>query len=323
MKILVTGASGFVAEGIIKKLIDEKHSVYGSIRNENNNHSRLPESSIFHNCSLSSDSDWHYALTGIDIVVHTAARVHVMREKTKKPLDEYMQVNVDGTLNLAKQAIEEGVRRFIFISTAKVNGEETDMGKIYFADDAPHPVDPYAISKLEAETRLFQLGSSSSMDIVVIRPPLVYGPGVKANFLSMMKWVDRGIPLPLGCIDNKRSMVSLTNLADLVSVCVCHPGATNQVFMASDGEDMSTTELLRKLGKAMGHPAKLFPVSPRLLECGARIIGKQSIAQRLLGSLQVDISKDFSVLGWKPPVAVDIALHETALFYKEKQKLSL
>ena len=256
-------------------------------------------------------------MAGVQIVIHAAARVHVMSESSADPLAEFRKVNVDGTLNLARQAVAAGVRRFIFVSSIKVNGEGTEPGKPYKADDAPAPVDPYGISKLEAEHGLLALAAETGMEVVIIRPVLVYGPGVKANFRSMMNWLNKGIPLPLGSIRNKRSLVALDNLVDLIVTCIEHPAAANQVFLVSDGEDLSTTELLRRMGAALGKPARLLPLPGAWLNGAACLLGKGAIAQRLCGSLQVDIEKTRRLLGWTPPVTVDEALRKTARHFLE------
>ncbi|MFP4080718.1 MAG: UDP-glucose 4-epimerase family protein [Ectothiorhodospira sp.] len=246
-------------------------------------------------------------MAGTDVVVHTAARAHVMADAITDPLSEYQRVNVDGTRALARQAAEQGVRRFVFISSVKVNGERTVPGAPFSSDDEPSPEDAYGVSKFEAEQALREIGAETSMEVVIIRPPLVYGPGVKGNFASMMRWVKKGVPLPLGAVNNRRSLVALDNLVDLVTTCIDHPAA-NGVFLVSDGEDLSTRDLLRRVGNAMGRPARLIPVPPRLLEAGAVILGKRDVARRLLGSLQVDISKTRDVLGWEPPISVDEGL---------------
>jgi len=231
-----------------------------------------------------------------------------MRDEVDDPLAEYRKVNVEGTLNLARQAVAAGVRRFVFLSSIKVNGEATAPGNPFHADDVPSPEDAYGVSKLEAEQGLILLAAETDMEMVIIRPPLVYGPGVKGNFASMIKLIDKGVPLPLGAIYNKRSLVGIGNLVDLIIRCINYPAAANQVFLAGDGEDLSTTELLRAVGKAMGKSARLIPVPAGLLQFGATILGKRAMAQRLLGSLQVDISKTCELLDWKPPYRVEEGL---------------
>lgn len=243
-------------------------------------------------------------LEGVDVVVHSAARVHVMSDRASDSLAEFRKVNVEGSLNLARQAAAAGVRRFIFISSVKVNGESTGPDRSFDPSDFPAPEDAYGISKMEAELALIQLANETGMEVVIIRPPLVYGPGVKGNFASLIRLMTKGLPLPLGAIHNQRSLVGIDNLVDLIIRCMDHPAAANQVFLAGDGEDLSTTELLRSVAEAMGRPARLIPVPAGLLNLGATLLGKRAVAQRLLGSLQVDISKARDLLGWEPPVSV-------------------
>lgn len=243
------------------------------------------------------------------MVIHAAARAHVMREEALDPLTEYRRVNVQGTSNLARQAAAAGVRRFVFISSIKVNGEATLPDRPFTADDAPAPEDAYGISKAEAETDLRRIAQETGMEVTIIRPPLIYGSGVKGNFSSLMNWVRRGQPLPLGGVThNRRSLVGLDNLVDLTWVCVEHPKAANQTFLISDGEDLSTTELLMRISKALSRPARLLWVPPTLIAFMASLLGKKVISQRLLGSLQVDIRKTCELLDWKPIVAVDEGL---------------
>ncbi|PFG09250.1 UDP-glucose 4-epimerase family protein [Marinobacter sp. LV10MA510-1] len=254
--------------------------------------------------SLDACTDWSAALKSQEVVIHAAARVHIMKEEVADSLAEYRKVNVEGTLNLARQAGAAGIRRFIFISSIKVSGEQTAIGQPFFADDVPSPEDFYGISKHEAEQGLRQIAAETGMEVVVIRPPLVYGPGVKGNFASMIKLVGKGLPLPLGAVHNKRSLVALDNLVDLIITCIDHPGAANETFLVSDGEDLSTTQLLQGVAEAMGKPSRLIPVPAGLLQFGATLLGKKAMAQRLLGSLQVDISHTRKCLNWTPPLTV-------------------
>lgn len=297
MKLLITGANGFVGSAVCAKA-QEAFSVIAATRDEVG--------------AIDAHTDWQTVLQGVDVVVHLAARVHVMNDTSSDPLNAFRLVNVAGTLNLAKQAVQAGVKRFIFISSIKVNGESTVLGQPFTADDTPNPLDAYGQSKYEAELALKQLAEETGLDVVIIRPPLVYGAGVKANFHSMMRWLNRSVPLPLGAIHNKRSLVALDNLVDLILTCVKHPNAANQTFLVSDGEDLSTTDLLRRMAQALGKSAFLLPVPASLLELAARLIGKHAIAQRLCGSLQLDISKTRQLLNWTPPVSVDTALAQTA-----------
>lgn len=315
-RILLTGASGFVGKAVLGKLLERGEAVVVALRHGSEVQGKGAEQFRF--AQLDGGTEWKAALGRVDTVIHSAARVHVMNDTDRDPLATFRRVNVEGTLNLARQAAKAGVKRFIFISSIKVNGEGTPKGRPYTADDQPAPSDPYGISKREAEDALRSLALESGMEVVIIRPVLVYGPGVKANFLSMMRWLEKGVPLPLGAIDNRRSLVALDNLADLIATCVDHPNAANQTFLVSDGEDLSTSALLRRMAFALGRPARLIPVPAGLLKFGCSILGKRSLSQRLCGSLQVDIEKNRSLLGWTPPVSVDEALRLTARNYQGK-----
>ncbi len=270
---------------------------------------------------LSADQDWGAAMADVSTVVHAAARVHVMEDNAADPLVEYRRTNVAGTLQMAEQAAAAGVSRFVFISSIKVNGEATERGRPFLASDSPAPLDPYGVSKMEAEEGLREIARRTGLEVVIIRPPLVYGPGVKANFQSMMRWLDRGIPLPFGDIHNARSLVALDNLVALIVVCISHPAAANETFLVSDDEDLSTTELLRRMGAALGRPARLIPLPAALLQFGARLAGKPAIAQRLCGSLQVDISKTKELLAWNPPLSVDEGLRQAAEGYRSEASI--
>jgi len=268
----------------------------------------IPAAHIVEVQGLDANTDWSAALTGQQVVIHAAARAHIIKDEVPDPLAEYRRVNVGGTLNLGRQAAAAGVQRFIFISSINVNGEQTSLGSPFSVDDVVAPKDVTGVSKWEAEQGLQQLASETGMEVVIIRPPLVYGPGVKGNFASMISLVKKGLPLPLGAIHNKRSLVAVDNLVDLIITCIDHPAAANQVFLAGDGQDLSTTELLRGVAEAMGKPSRLIPVPASMLKLGATMLGKKAVAQRLLGSLQVDISKARSLLGWEPPVSVEEGL---------------
>jgi nucleoside-diphosphate-sugar epimerase len=310
MCVLVTGATGFVGKALLARL--ERNSVryvaaMRKVRDVSSSRSLTVEVG-----EISSQTSWRDPLAGVSTVVHLAARVHVMRDKVVDPLAAFREVNTLGTLNLARQAAEAGVKRFIFVSSIKVNGEVTQLGSPFTADDAPAPLDPYGISKMEAEQGLLSLSEETGMEVVIIRPPLVYGPGVKANFAAMMRWLKRGVPLPLGAIHNQRSLVSLDNLVDLMVTCLTHPVASGQVFLVSDGEDVSTTELLRRMAHALGCTVRLIPVPVGLLKLVAAMVGKRELAQRLCESLQVNIDKTHQLLGWRPPITLDQGLKKVA-----------
>lgn len=310
MTTLVTGASGFVGQVLCRRLHRDGIAVRGAVRTL-----KVPQGETEHvaiGC-LASETDLTTALRNVDQVVHLAARVHVMNDKSSDPWAEFRRVNVDGTVNLASQAAAAGVKRFVFLSSIKVNGEWTEAGRPFTADDIPAPEDPYGVSKYEAEQLLRQIAAETGMEVVIIRPPLVYGPGVKANFEAMMRWLARGVPLPLAAVtENCRSLVALDNLVDLIVTCLHHPAAANQTFLVSDGEDLSTVQLLKRMGAAMGFPARLFYLPPAMLKLGASILNKPSIYQRLCGSLQLDIAKTNQRLGWTPPLSVDEGLQRAA-----------
>lgn len=303
--ILLTGATGFVGQALLTQLLERgEYKINAALRNK----------SSFDYCAakivgdFTNNTNWSDALSDQQVVIHTAARAHIMKDEVADPLAEFRRVNVDSTLNLARQAAASGVKRFIFLSSIKVNGEQTYICKPFTADDSPAPKDYYGISKLEAERGLQQIVNETGMEVVIIRPPLVYGPGVKGNFASLIKLVIKGLPLPLGGIYNQRSMVALDNLVDLIITCIDHPAAANQVFLAGDGQDLSTTELLRGVARAAGVPSRLVPIPNSLLILVAFFLGKFDVAQRLLGSLQVDIKKARDLLGWTPPLTVDEGL---------------
>lgn len=305
MNLLITGASGFLGSRLAELLlampdINLTAAVGRCIE--------IPAVRTIQVHGLDANTDWSAALLGQQVVIHAAARAHIMKDEIADPLAEYRKVNVDGTLTLARQAAAYGVKRFIFISSIKVNGEQTQLGQPFTAADIPAPEDAYGLSKFEAEQGLQLLAQETDMEVVIIRPPLVYGKNVKGNFANMNRLVSKGLPLPLGAIHNQRSLVALDNLVDLIITCVEHPAAANQVFLASDGEDLSTTELLYGVAKAMGKPARLIPVPAGILQFGANILGKKAMAQRLLGSLQVDITKTKELLNWTPPLTVEQGL---------------
>lgn len=304
MNILLTGATGFLGSQLANCLAATEMKVTAAVRHN----TKLLAANVVVIDGLHGTTDWSAAVAAQQVVIHCAARAHIMKDEVTDPLAEYRKVNVEGTLNLARQAAAAGVKRFVFISSIKVNGEQTPLGKPFVANNAGAPEDAYGISKWEAEQSLQQLAAETGMEVVIIRPPLVYGPSVKGNFANMIKLVEKGLPLPLGAIHNQRSLVALDNLVDLIIICIDHPAAANQVFLAGDGEDVSTTELLRGVAKAMGKPSRLIPVPAGLLQLGATMLGKKAVAQRLLGSLQVDITKAQQLLGWTPPLTVEQGL---------------
>ncbi len=306
--ILITGATGFVGSALLTRLaVRDGRAVRGAAREA----AVVPGakgSRIVGLGEFTPGTDWTAALQGVVAVVHCAARVHVMRDAASAPLEAFRRMNVGVTMQLARQAVAAGVKRFVFLSSIKVNGESTQIGRPFTPADPPAPLDPYALSKLEAETQLLALGKETGLEVVIIRPPLVYGPGVRANFEALMRVVAAGIPLPLGRIANRRSLVALDNLVDLATLCIDHPGAAGGVFLVSDGEDLSTTELLVRLGRALGRPARLVPVPAGWLIGAGRLLGRGDVFERLCESLQVDIRATQSRLGWRPPVTIDQGL---------------
>ncbi|AZL67611.1 UDP-glucose 4-epimerase family protein [Pseudomonas oryziphila] len=316
--VLLTGATGFVGAAVLGRLLGDGCRVTAVVRGDCASvDSRAVRYGID---ALDEQTEWRNALEGVQVVVHLAARVHVMNDLEVDPLSAFRRVNVEGTLKLARAAAASGVRRFIFLSSIKVNGEGTGQSRPYRADDVPAPVDPYGVSKMEAEQGLRALAEQTGMEVVIIRPVLVYGPGVKANFRSMMGWLQKGVPLPFGAIDNLRSLVALDNLVDLIATCQVHPAAANQTFLVSDDEDLSTTALLTRMARALGKTARLLPLPTRVLEMVAVMLGRRALSQRLCGSLQVDIQKTRSLLQWTPPVTVDEALMRTAQDFQGKTK---
>jgi len=307
MNILVTGANGFVGGALVKYLSSQSEmKVVAASRVV------VPEaSSRVKNIRVSGlgvESDWSGALSGIDAVVHAAWMTRFGDNPPPNLLDESRRVNVAGTLALARQAVTAGVRRFVFISTVKVIGEESPAESPFNEETSLSPQGAYAVSKYEAEQALKQFAAESGLELVIIRPPLVYGPGVKGNFAILTSWLQRGLPLPLGGLHNRRSLVGLDNLVNFVSLCVQHPAAANETFLVADGEDLSTSDLLYRMGLAMNKRALLFPGPVGLMTFVAAVVGKKEIARRLLGSLQVDIGKAQNLLGWVPPVAFDKGL---------------
>jgi len=308
MLVLVTGGRGFIGQALINAFVAKPNiAVRWTTRDAGPWYPQCHPDVI--KADLSPQNNWAVALTGVEVVIHTAARVHNMNDHSAEALDAFRLVNVEGTLSLARQAAASGVRRFIFLSSIKVNGQQTLPGHPFTAEDLAHPEDAYGISKAEAEVGLRQLSMETGMEIVIIRPPLVYGPSVKGNFSSLLRSVALGLPLPLGAVtSNRRSFVGLDNLVDLIWTCVNHSKAANQTFLVSDDEDLSTADLLMRIGKANNRPIKLIRVPLWIINFLLNILGKSSIAQRLLGSLQLDISKTCTLLNWKPPVAVDEGL---------------
>lgn len=301
-RVLITGGQGFVGKALAARALTQGLEVRISTRQKPANID--PRIECVQTTDLNATTDWLSAVQAIDTLVHCAARVHVMHDTEADPLNAFRAVNVEGTLNLVRQATAAGVKRFVFMSSVKVNGESTEPYRAFTEAGASDPQDAYGQSKFEAEQGLRQIAAETGMEVVIIRPPLVYGPGVKANFAALMRAVKRGWPLPLGAVHNQRSLVALDNLVDFIVTCITHPQAANQTFLVSDGQDLSTTELVRGMAQAAGVPARLLPVPVWALQAGASLLGRGDAVQRLCGNLQVDISKARSLLGWVPPVSV-------------------
>jgi len=302
-KVLVTGATGFVGRALCERLTTAGHKVIPAVRCR----SGLPNEVLIG--EIGASTDWGMALAGCDVVVHLAARVHMMRGGVHDSLASYREINTEATLNLGHQAAKAGVKRFVFISTVKVNGEGRDTP--YRETDEAAPEDAYAISKWEAEKGLQQIAQETGLEVVILRPPLVYGPGVKANFLRLMRTVERGWPLPLGAIQNRRSLLYLGNFVDAIRVCVEHPDAPGQTFLLDDGQAVSTPELVRAIARAMGRPVHLPAVPVRVLEMIGTLLGKRVAVERLTGSLFVDSSAIRSRLGWTPSYSMEAGLAAT------------
>ena len=319
-RVLVTGADGFVGKAVCRRLLAAGYKLRAGLWNAElwpvleSVTPGLSEFAVIGD--LGASPNLSAALEDVSVVVHLAARVHVMHDNAADPLHEFRQVNVAGTAALARAAAEMGVRRLVFVSTAKVNGESTS-GRPFAEGDPAAPQDPYAVSKWEAEEALRSVAATTGLEVVIVRPPLVYGPGVRANFLRLMRLVERGLPLPLPDTNNRRSLIGVENLADCLVRCVSHPEAANETFMVSDGEDVSTRKLIARLARALGRSARFLPVPEFAVRLAARLVGKEAAVDRLLGSLVIDSGKARQTLGWKPPVTLDSGLAATARWYLE------
>ncbi len=334
MRVLVTGASGFVGQALCHALIKSGHGIRCAVRagaaNKNSGYSHTHAEAVNSVATkirearetidirdIGPETNWAEALTGIEVVVHLAARVHVLKDRARNPLAEFRLVNVAGTERLARKAALAGVRRLVYVSSIKVNGERTH--EMPFTEtDIPAPQDAYGLSKWEAEQALRKIAEETGLEAVIVRPPLVYGPGVGGNFLRLMDWIDGGVPMPLGSIRNSRSLIYLGNLVEALMVCAMHPLAAGKIFLVSDGEDVSTPELIRCLARAMKCRARLVPFPPVLLRLAGALAGKSAEIERLTGSLRVDSSKIFRELQWTPSFSVDQGLRETARWYRRR-----
>lgn len=322
MRILLTGATGFVGYHLCNSLLSEGHTVYGTIRNEKD-FPKLPsdvQPLLIDSITTSLPEAY---LNNVDAIIYLAARVHQMNDTSSDAINIYRQINTEATINLAKQAAKNGVRRFVYLSSIKVHGEKQESSSPYTEQNIPNPIDPYAKSKWEAEQLLTQLAEQTSLEVVILRPPLIYGTNVKGNFLKLIKLVKQGIPLPLRQVNNARSFVYVGNLVDAIITCLTHPKAKNQTFLISDGQDLSTPELIRKIAYYLDCPCNLLPVPPSLLrvagslgDVGEKLLGRSlplnsPTIDRLLGSLVVDSSKIRNTLNWQPPFTMDEGLQQT------------
>lgn len=312
--ILLTGYSGFIGNHLLQVLNDSNYRVLCLGRS-------LIENSLFHQAIIDDSSDYSAALNNVDVIIHLAAQAQVLKEDSGNHYDFYRKTNTQGTINLAKQAVKAGVKRFIFISSIKVNGESTNIDEPFTFSAPRLPQDFYGQSKSEAELQLLELASETGMEVVIIRPPLVYGPNVKANFASLMNLVSKGILLPFGCIKkNKRSLVSVKNLVDLIITCIDHPKAVNEVFLVSDDHDLSTASMVKQMSEAFGGAGRMLPVPLWCFHLAGKVLGKQTVIERLLGSLQVDIIYTKTVLNWTPPQSVEDAFKETVYAFLESKR---
>jgi len=317
-KILITGATGFVGRALFKNLkLKKKYLIHLTTRT--NQEELFEGGKVFKIGEIDSNTNWNDAFDGVDCIVHCAARAHTTENKQTDSLNAYRRINVDGTRNLAKQAAGIGIKRFIFLSSIKVNGEETIATKSFKYNDISQPEDAYGITKWEAEQALLEISKQTGLEVVIIRPPLVYGEGVKGNFLRLLDIVYKQIPLPFAKINNLRSFVGLDNLIDLIICCIDHPKAGGKTFLVSDGEDLSTSDLIIKLSKFMDKSPRLFQVPQLIIQLTARLVGKSSEIERLLGSLRVDNSYTREILGWSPALSLDESLAKTVRWYLQNR----
>ena len=320
MKILITGASGFVGQSLIPTLKHHNIQVRQVAREQaysNQEHSNIDE--FYYVRDFAEKDVWQAALSDCDVVIHLAARVHVMQDVAVNPLEAFLAVNLQGTVNLATAAAKAGIKRFVFVSSVKVNGEFT-QNQPFAESDLPNPQDPYAISKYEAEKALRQIEKETGMQVVILRPPLIYGAGVKANFAALLKLVDKKLPLPLANINNKRSFIYVNNFVDVIITCATHPNAAGHTYLVSDGENVSMPQLIKKIAIALNKPSYLFPFPISIMRFFAKLVGKAASVDRLTESLVIDSLKIRRELGWKPPFTMAEGLQVTADWYRQSHK---
>lgn len=318
-EVLVTGATGFIGRHLLARLLRDGHAVRGTFRTRGPGAPLPAGAAAVPIEAIGPETEWGHLLAGVDTVFHLAARVHVMKEPGGDPLALYREVNVAGTARLARQAATAGVRRLVFLSSVKAHGEET---REPYREDSPlAPRDPYGISKMEGEEALRRIEREAGLEIVILRPPLVYGPGVKANFLALLRWVDRGWPLPLASTRNARSLIYVGNLVDALTRCGDDPRAAGKTYLVSDGEDVSTSGLVRSMAAALGRPPRLVPFPTGALTLAGRLTGRRATVERLVGSLRVDAARIRRELGWSPPWSLEEGLRQTAAWYRGEEKL--
>lgn len=320
MKFLITGANGFVGQPLCAELLRQGQSVRAAVRSANTLIENAGAAAVG---TIDGETNWAEALRGVDIVIHLAARVHVMKDTSADPLAEFLKVNLHGTENLVRQAARAGVKRLVYISSIKVNGERTSEAAPFTELDKPNPQDPYAVSKWQAEQALQRIAQETNLEIVIVRPPLVYGPGVKGNFISLLAAIDKGVPLPLASANNARSLVYVGNLVDALIGCATHPAAAGQTYLVSDGEDVSTAVLVEKIAHSLGRSSRSFNFPPALLRAVATLAGRSEQIDRLFGSLRVSNEKICGELSWSPPYTLDQGLRATAGWYRDEQNRSM
>lgn len=315
--VLITGATGFVGRTLCARLLRDCRSLRGTILSSESPTNLIHGIEPAEIETIGPETSWTRVLDGVDTVIHLAARVHIMQETAADPLKEFRATNTEGTINLARQAVSAGVKRLVFMSTIGVNGDNSGK-KPYTETDEPHPHNPYSLSKHEAEQALWQISSETGIEVVIIRAPLVYGPGNPGNFLSLLRIVSKGIPLPFDSVENRRSLIYVCNLVDALAYCAFHPAAAGNTYLASDGEDISTPELIRRLAQVLDKPVRLFPFPPSLLHLAGTVTGKSTAVNSLIGSLAVHSDKIRRELGWQPPFTMEAGLRATAEWYKNQ-----
>ena len=320
MRVLVTGANGFVGQGLCMALTQKDYVARGAVRSDS--HAIATKVPCVAVGDITEQTDWSVALMDVDVVIHLAARVHVMKDIVADPLAEFLKVNLFGTSNLAQQASRAGVKRLVYVSSVKVNGEQTPETQSFAESDEPDPQDPYAISKWRAEQKLQRIAQETGLEVVIVRPPLVYGPGVKGNFARLLAAIERGRPLPLAGANNLRSLLYVGNLVDALIACATQPAAAGQTYLVSDGEDISTASLVEKIATALGRHNRSFYFPPALLRAGATLLGRAEQVDRLFGALRISDKKIRSDLNWSSPYTLEQGLSETAEWYRAQRNPS-